>query len=82
MEINLVGESLKFMVLGMIIVFVFLAVLVQMMKLQAKLIEKYFPEKEAATSDKAVTPTVDESARTAAIIAAITEFNKNKSTKV
>lgn len=79
MEINLVGESLKFMVLGMIVVFVFLAVLVQLMKLQAKLIEKYFPEKEAAVVKKPTTSSSDESARTAAIIAAITEFNKNKS---
>jgi len=79
MEINLVAESLKFMVLGMIVVFVFLAVLVQLMKLQAKLIEKYFPEKGAAAPAKSAKSSVDESARTAAIIAAITEFNKNKS---
>lgn len=79
MEINLVGESLKFMVLGMIVVFVFLAVLVQLMKVQAKLIEKYFPEKEAVVVKKHTTSSTDESARTAAIIAAITEFNKNKS---
>jgi oxaloacetate decarboxylase gamma subunit len=79
MEINLVAESLKFMVLGMIVVFVFLAVLVQLMKLQAKLIEKYFPEKRAVVPAKSKRSIVDESARTAAIIAAITEFNKNKS---
>ncbi|SFV59279.1 Oxaloacetate decarboxylase gamma chain [hydrothermal vent metagenome] len=65
----------------MVVVFIFLAILVELMKLQAKLIEKYFPEKRAASPAKSATPTVDESARTAAIIAAITEFNKNKSTK-
>ena len=81
MEINLVAESLKFMVLGMVVVFIFLAVLVELMKLQAKLIEKYFPEKGAVAPAKPATPAADESARTAAIIAAITEFNKNKSTK-
>jgi len=81
MEINLVAESLKFMVLGMIVVFVFLTVLVQLMKLQAKLIEKYFPEKGAVTPAKSATYAAYESARTAAIIAAITEFNKNKLTK-
>jgi len=76
-EINLVSEALKFMVLGMIVVFIFLAVLVQLMKLQANLIGKYFPEKEpvAPKAPKAR----DDKARTAAIIAAITEFNKNKS---
>jgi oxaloacetate decarboxylase gamma subunit len=79
MEINLVAESLKFMVLGMIVVFVFLAVLVQLMKLQARLIEKYFPEKEAVLSAKSKKNIIDESVRTAAIIAAIAEFNKNKS---
>ncbi|HEY9128259.1 MAG TPA: OadG family protein, partial [Sulfurovum sp.] len=45
MEINLVGESLKFMVLGMLIVFVFLVIMVQVMKLQAKILNKYSPEK-------------------------------------
>jgi len=79
MEINLVAESLKFMVLGMIVVFIFLAVLVQLMKLQAKFIEKYFPEKEVALSAKSKKNIIDESVRTAAIIAAIAEFNKNKS---
>ena len=81
MEINLVGESLKFMVLGMIIVFIFLVVLVQLMKLQAKLIEKYFPEKEVIHPPARGNNTtkVDDAQRTAAIIAAITEFNKNKS---
>ena len=79
MEINLVSEGLKFMVLGMIVVFIFLAVLVQLMKLQAKLVEKYFPEKETAVASKPTIAATDESARTAAIIAAITEFNKNKS---
>jgi oxaloacetate decarboxylase gamma subunit len=77
MEINLVGESLKFMVLGMLIVFVFLVVLVQIMKLQAKIINKYFPEKApevipASTS----TDATQEAHHVAAIIAAVTEFRK------
>jgi len=81
MEMNLVGESLKFMVLGMIVVFIFLAVLVQLMKLQAKFIEKYFPDKEVIHPPARGNNTVkaDDAQRTAAIIAAITEFNKNKS---
>ncbi|SFV59882.1 hypothetical protein MNB_SV-9-1672 [hydrothermal vent metagenome] len=50
------------------------------MKLQAKLIEKYFPEKEVQPPTRGNnTKKVDDSQRTAAIIAAITEFNKNKS---
>ncbi|OQX73015.1 MAG: Na+-transporting oxaloacetate decarboxylase subunit gamma [Campylobacteraceae bacterium 4484_4] len=80
MEINLVSEGLKFMVLGMIVVFVFLAVLVELMKLQAKLIAKYFPEKEPEAKMQAPrVPATDEASRTAAIIAAIAEFKKNKS---
>ena len=75
MEEGLIGESLKFMVLGMSIVFLFLFTLVQAIKFQAKIINKYFPEKEVA----AAPPAVDDSAKTAAIIAAITEFKKNKS---
>jgi oxaloacetate decarboxylase gamma subunit len=78
-EINLVGESLKFMVLGMIVVFIFLAVLVELMKLQAKIIEKYFPEKEVIPPKAKSSSRVDDAQKTAAIIAAITEFNKNKS---
>ncbi len=76
-EIHLVSEALKFMVLGMIVVFIFLVVLVQLMKVQAKLVGKYFPEKKPVT--KPTVQATDEKARTAAIIAAITEFNKNKS---
>lgn len=80
MEVSLVGESLKFMVLGMSVVFLFLALLVQVMKYQAKIIGKYFPEKEvAAPGAKPASSAADDSSKTAAIIAAITEFKKNKS---
>ena len=81
MEINLVAESLKFMVLGMLIVFIFLAVLVQVMKLQAKIIGKYFKEEVPVTTVTPSTPneSEEESRRVAAIIAAVTDFRKNKS---
>jgi oxaloacetate decarboxylase gamma subunit len=80
MEYSLVGEGLKFMVLGMLIVFVFLVVLVQVMKLQAKIINKYFPEKapEVQTSPSSADAT-QEAHHVAAIVAAISEFRKNKS---
>jgi len=75
-DVNLIGESLKFMVLGMTVVFAFLFILVQVVKLQAKIINKYFPEE----APKAAAPTSsgqsDESQRIAAIIAAVTEFRK------
>jgi len=81
MEIDLVGESIKFMILGMLIVFVFLTVMVELMKLQAKLINKYFPEKEvkAPTSSSTPSDSEDEARRVAAIVAAIAEFRKSKS---
>ena len=73
-EVNLIGESVKFMILGMAVVFAFLYILIQAIKLQAKIIEKYFPEETPA----APTPSgqTDEPQRIAAIIAAVTEFRK------
>jgi len=78
MEINLVGEGLKFMVLGMIIVLLFLVVLVQIMKLQAKIINKYFPEKspEAPVSKGTADNAAQEAHHVAAIVAAVAEFRK------
>ncbi|MEA2046948.1 MAG: OadG family protein [Campylobacterota bacterium] len=75
MEINLVGEGIKFMILGMLIVFTFLAILVQVMKLQAKIINKYFPDKvPEVVSDSG--DTTEEAHHVAAITAAVTEFRK------
>ena len=78
MEVHLVGESVKFMILGMGVVFIFLYALVLIMELQAYLINKYFPEEKVPQTDnkKSVTDQ-DESARVAAIIAAVTEYRKN-----
>ncbi len=79
MEINLVSEGLKFMVLGMGVVFVFLALLVQMMKWQKSIIEKYFPPKEPQTP--VYIPQDNEQAKVAAIVAAVSEFRKQKQNK-
>jgi len=73
-DVNVIGESLKFMVLGMTVVFAFLLILVQVVKLQAKIINKYFPEETPKAS--AASAQSDESQRIAAIIAAVTEFRK------
>ncbi|WP_417324697.1 OadG family protein, partial [Halarcobacter sp.] len=43
METNLIAEAVKFMALGMGIVFIFLIVMIYALKLQAKIIGKYFP---------------------------------------
>jgi len=77
MEIDLVGESIKFMILGMTVVFVFLLLLVQVVKLQAYIINKYFPEKPVEAPQ--VASTVNNAHHVAAIMAAVAEFRKNKS---
>ena len=83
MEMHIVGESIKFMILGMLIVFTFLYILVEIMKLQAKLINKYFSPEAKAKKQTTTTHTTnedeDEAARVAAIIAAVAEFRKNQS---
>ncbi len=85
MEVNLVSEGLKFMVLGMTTVFLFLLLLILVLKVQAKLVQKYFPQKSAslgaaAASQVASTTTSgkdDDAEVVAAITAAITDFRKN-----
>ena len=80
MEVNAIGEALKFMALGMGVVFIFLYVMILAVKAQAYIIGKYFPDKvPAAPAATAVTTDDDEKVRVAAVIAAVTEFRKNKS---
>lgn len=78
METNLIAEAVKFMVLGMGIVFAFLTIMVYALKLQAKIIGKYFPEKKVEpTKPKATTATSNNNtAKIAAIIAAV-QHHKN-----
>ena len=79
-EVNYVVEALKFMVLGMGVVFLFLFILVKVVELQAALIAKYFPENTSKTPAASVgNTTEDENRRVAAIIAAVTEFRNKKS---
>ncbi len=44
MEVNLVVEGMKFMLLGMTTVLLFLILMIFMMSLMSKIILKYFPE--------------------------------------
>jgi len=79
-EVNYVVEALKFMVLGMGVVFLFLFILVKVVELQAALIAKYFPENTSKTpATPAGNTTDDEQRKVAAIIAAVTEFRNKKS---
>jgi len=79
-DVNNVVEALKFMVLGMGVVFLFLLILVKVVELQAKLIAKYFPENTPKIPTSPVgNTTEDEQRKVAAIIAAVTEFRNKKS---
>ncbi len=78
MEVNLVGEALKFMALGMGIVFTFLVIMIFALKAQAALIAKYFPEekKDSSPSKQWQPQQTDKKNVTAAITAAIIHHNK------
>ena len=80
-EVNLVSEAFKFMALGMGIVFLFLTVMIFILKLQAFLIKKFFPleEKEKISSWKPENAVeTDDRDTTAAITAAIIHYNNQK----
>jgi len=80
-EVNLVSEALKFMALGMGIVFLFLTIMIFILKLQAFLIAKFFPQEEkkkASTWKPENTVAVDDRDTTAAITAAIIHYNNHK----
>jgi len=77
-EINLTSEALKFMALGMGIVFTFLTVMIFALKLQAYLIAKFFKaEEKKVTTQHMKASSNDDSAITAAITAAIIHHNNN-----
>ncbi len=73
-DVNLLLESLKFMVLGMTVVFAFLSILIVVVNVQAKLIAKFFPEKPEEVPVETCT---DDAHHVAAIVAAVSEFRKN-----
>ena len=80
MEVNLVTEAFKFMLLGMGIVFSFLTIMIFALKAQAALIAKYFPEKEKKTNTKVQTQVAanDTAKKIAAITAVIQHHNNLK----
>ncbi len=77
MEVNVIFEAFKFMVLGMGVVFSFLVILIFVLKGQKNLLTKYFPEQEKKPAKK-VQPSVatNNSAKVAAIVAAV-QHHKN-----
>lgn len=78
MEVNLVAEGLKFMVLGMTIVFLFLILLIVAMNVLAKVVQRYFPEPQQPQSGaaKGVDDRAAKLKKVAAIAAAIHHHNR------
>ncbi|MBP6324381.1 MAG: OadG family protein [Sulfurospirillum sp.] len=50
MEINLIAETVKFLILGMSTVFMFLILMVFVLEIQSKIITKFFPQKKEEIS--------------------------------
>ncbi len=83
MEVNLIAESIKFMFLGMGVVFAFLTIMIFILKAQGAILTRFFPQKEKvvnvvpqnnSVNTNATTNT--ETAKIAAIIAAV-QHHKN-----
>ena len=76
MGVNFITEGLKFMLLGMTTVFMFLLLMIYVLKLQEKLIKKFFPQKvKGVTPTAPVVSSPNEDAQLIAVItAAITDF--------
>jgi len=75
MEVNLVAEGIKFMMLGMGIVFLFLVLMIFAMNVMSKFIHRYFPEPKAAAPAKKPASEADKLKKVAAIAAAIHHHN-------
>ena len=81
MEINLVAEVVKLLLIGMGVVFAFLTIMIFVLKAQGKILTKFFPQEEKKVVN--VNPvrnnsvkTNNESAKIAAIVAAV-QHHKN-----
>lgn len=72
MDVNLVFEGLKFTVLGMSVVFLFLLFMVFVLQVQTKVITKFFPEKAPPK------PAPDNSEEIVAAISAALIHNKGQ----
>jgi oxaloacetate decarboxylase gamma subunit len=77
MEIDLVAEGLKFMVIGMSVVFIFLVLMVVAINIQAKIVNRFFPEKAVEPKKPAAQPAGSDSQVIAAIMGAIQSY-RNK----
>ncbi len=76
MDINLVAEGLKFMVLGMVTVFLFLILMVIVLKIQSSLIVKFFPQTQKNSQN--IDKSSEDGQLVAVISSAITQFRNKK----
>ncbi|KIM10325.1 MAG: hypothetical protein KU37_11040 [Sulfuricurvum sp. PC08-66] len=78
MEVNLVVEATKFMILGMGTVYLFLYLMIIVMNIQGAILQRYFPDKKSSTTHTATQSTSSSKNRVAAIMAAILHHNQHK----
>lgn len=77
MEISLIAESIKFMFLGMGVVFSFLTIMIFVLKAQGAILTKYFPaENKVVNVSLKDTNKKNDTAKMAAIVAAV-QHHKN-----
>ncbi len=67
----MIGEAIKYMILGMGIVFLFLLLMVWILDLQHKLLLKYFPQSFGDKKEPPITSRRDKLKKVAAITAAL-----------
>ncbi len=79
MEINLIVEAVKFMVIGLTTVFLFLWLLIIVLKIESRVVQRLFPPRMAvkATPKTEKKKEVNEEI-TAAIVAAVTQHRNRK----
>jgi oxaloacetate decarboxylase gamma subunit len=78
MEVNLIAESIKFMFLGMGVVFAFLTIMIFVLKAQGAILTKYFPQENKVVNNLPLNNTniKTQAAKMAAIVAAV-QHHKN-----
>lgn len=85
MEVNLIAEAFKFLILGMSTVFMFLVLMVLVVELQSKLVLKYFPPKEhedtMANKPALKASQKDNLAVVAAIAVSLKSYQQSKQTR-
>jgi oxaloacetate decarboxylase gamma subunit len=78
MDVNLLHEGIKFMILGMSTVFLFLTVLMFMIHFISFIIRRFFPEQKKVLVSTANVSKIDNKKIAAAITAAVMQYRKER----